>query len=835
MDLISYWPLMWLGVLILLSLVYARSLVERRKLLKISSFVLRCLAIVLLVLALCRPFVGHNTDRVHVTFLVDVSESIDLNSARQAVEVIRGRIDQLRAGDSWAMYAFASKLRKTTPDELTGQLDRWEQGLSDDIFRRESRLEEALQTVRLTFPGGKAVRVVLFSDGRQTHGRIDQAARDLADEGVDLLVSELQGINRPEVSVVALEPGTHQAYFGERVRLTTTIFSNRPTGAKLRLLNRGVVEAEMTVQLEARDDNRVSLDVAMNTTGSSVWTAELVATEDHFPVNNFASCTIDVKGRAKILVLHEKPAQMRAFTRSLRKQGMDADVRGRHGLPSTVAEMLEFDAIMIADLPATAMTTRQMNCLKSYVSDFGGGLVMLGSENSFGLGGYYKTPVEEVLPIVSRYEKEREKPSMALVLVIDKSGSMSGLPIALARQAGKASVELLSARDQVAVVAFDGSPFAVVEMAPAVDTYGICAAIDRIDAGGGTNMYPAMAMGREMLETASAKVKHMIVLSDGQSMPGDFHGLASEMADQSMTVSTVALGDGSDRALMKAIADIGRGRYYETMDPDMVPRIFTKETVEASRSAIHEEPFTPVRVGQADLLEGIDFDQAPMLLGYVMSRPKPTAQMLLVTEGGDPLLAMGRYGLGVAMAFTSDASPKWASEWMDWAGFGKFWAQTLRACVRKIDSSGIHIRRQDDRQTMRLLIQRKDQAGRSVNGVAWEIIMLDDNGLRTDVPTRQVGLGLYEARIQRPDVGKYTLRLHDKDNRKVKVLHHHEDYPKEYRLASKPPQAFTELPRLSDGDIYAGLPSAKTRQPVQNHFLIASLLCLIGSVLLRRL
>ena len=415
---------------------------------------------------------------------------------------------------------------------------------------------------------------------------------------------------------------------------------------------------------------------------------------------------------------------------------------------------------------------------------------------------------------------------MAMVLVVDKSGSMQGMPIALARQAAKASAELLGPRDQIAIIAFDGAPFTIVEM-----TF----AVDRIIAGGGTNMYPAMELGRQALDSTTAKVKHMIILTDGMSMPGDFHGLANEMAEQNMTVSTVALGNSADRALLKSIADIGRGRYYQTTDPDTVPRIFSKETVEASRSAIHEEPFTPIRIAEADMLEGIDFDQAPFLLGYVMSRSKLTAKTLLLTETGDPLLATARFGLGVSLAFTSDASGTWASEWLRWSGFGKFWAQALRSCLRKSDSSGILISSEESAAQTRYRISRKDSAGTLLNALQWEAIMLDQDGRRHLIPVNQVGLGLYEARVDTPQVGRYTLRFHDKLNAKTKIIHHHQDYPAEYRLSNKPSQAFDSLNRLSSEKIFQGLDPAVTKQPLQNPLLVAAILCFIIGVLLKRI
>jgi Mg-chelatase subunit ChlD len=323
----------------------------------------------------------------------------------------------------------------------------------------------------------------------------------------------------------------------------------------------------------------------MTTPGASLWTAEIVPENDRFPMNNQASATVEVKGKSRLLVIHREPKEMRAAARALQEQEFDVDVRGENGVPESMDELLSFGAVVLADVPATALNARQMDLLKRYVQDFGGGLAMLGSENSFGLGGYYKTPVEDVLPLVSRFEKEKEKPSLAMVLVMDKSGSMEGLPIALARQAAKASVELLGPQDQIAVIGFDSEPQIVSDLRRAAEKDAIQANIDTLEAGGGTDMYPAMQQAKQMLDNCAAKVKHMICMTDGQTPDQGFAELTQSLADSGVTVSTVALGEGAAGDLLQSIAEIGRGRFYAATDPNTVPQIFTRETICSARNS----------------------------------------------------------------------------------------------------------------------------------------------------------------------------------------------------------------------------------------------------------
>ena len=145
---------------------------------------------------------------------------------------------------------------------------------------------------------------------------------------------------------------------------------------------------------------------------------------------------------------------------------------------------------------------------------------------------------------------------------------------------------------------------------------------------------------------------------------------------------------------------------YLTDDPANIPQIFAKETVTASKSAIDEQPFMPQVVRTTQALADLDLETAPFLLGYVMTRPKPTSEVILATEKGDPLLVWWRYGLGMTVAFTSDAKARWAAEWLTWPGYSKFWAQVVRHAMRKSDAKGVAVeiapaRRQGDRHARR--------------------------------------------------------------------------------------------------------------------------------------
>lgn len=833
MHLTYYHPLWWLLGLLVLAGGFWFSLVDRSRKLMLASFGLRALAIVFLVLALCRPGWMRKVDDVHVVFLVDVSQSVDLKAARAAVDEVNAAIAMLGSGDSHTEFAFGNGVRLKQTEDLAKQLDEWQKGIADDEFRSATRLADAVLTTRLAFPAGKSRRLVLLTDGQETHGSISAALETLRRENVDVVWKKLSGLTDPEASIVSVEPNVPNAFAGEIVRLRVRMAANQEMGGSVRILNQGVKVLEKPVTLAPDKENTVEFDVPMTVTGSSLWTAELLPDKDHFPLNNQASATVEVTGKSRVLVIHKTPKEMRGISRALQEQEFDVDVRGENGLPDSMDALLSFDAVILADIPATSISIRQMGLIKSYVQDFGGGLGMMGSENSFGLGGYYKTPIEEVLPLVSRFEKEKEKPSLAMVLVIDRSGSMDGLPLQMARQAAKASVELLGPQDQVAVVAFDTEPYLISDMRRASEKDGIQAAIDTIETGGGTDMYPAMQQAKQLLDNCSAKVKHMICLTDGQTEDRGFAELTQALADSGVTVSTVALGDGAAGDLLQSIAEIGKGRFYAAQDPASVPQIFTRETMQASKSAIKEDVYAPVVTSDHPMLAGYS-ENLPSSLGYVMTEAKPVTQTVLSAETGDPLLAIGRFGLGQGLCFTSDLTEKWGGEWLAWDGCGKFWAQVLRSILRPKNVQGMEVRTLIAGDEWTFDIRRRETDGTPVNNIKWDAKAVDENGAEVPVNVQEAGLGRYTAAVPLGGKEKLTLRLRDMESNKLKVLHYNRPSPGEYRLGQAVPPILAAAPVFSPVAVKENITPVETRQSVEPWCYFMALACTLGSVLLRR-
>jgi len=284
-----------------------------------------------------------------------------------------------------------------------------------------------------------------------------------------------------------------------------------------------------------------------------------------------------------------------------------------------------------------------------------------------------------------------------------------------------------------------------------------------------------------------------------------------------------------------SLAEIGKGRYYETADPTNIPQIFTKETIETSRSAVKEDVFNLVATSDHTLLSGFSDPDFPVVFGYVMANVKPATQLLLVAHSGDPVLAVSRHGLGSALAYTSDVTDKWGSQWLTWNQFGRFWSQALRSILRRESTEGLYVEQSQDSSTWTVHITRQDESGRPVSGIDFDAQTVDDTGTLTKLDVEEIGLGRYRAKIAVGDVKTLSLRLNDRDFDKTATLHFNRPYPAEYSLAGQIAPALQEIPGLNSGGIREDILPLRTRRPIGHICYLLALVAMVTGLLFRRI
>jgi uncharacterized membrane protein len=716
--------------------------------------------VVVLLLSLLRPSVPRWVDRMNVVFLLDLSDSVSLAARERAYRFVAEAARSMRGGDRHGVIVFGESAvvdealtNRPAIERPKAQVD----GRGTDIF-------QAIQLALAMLPPGQANRVVMLTDGRQNQGNALAGAQAAKDAGADLhYVPAPLTFTQEVVAEALLLP--REVKYGEPFQAKVVAWSHRETQGRLSLFRNGEFLGSQVVRLAA-GKNVFSYRQALDASGIHVYQAALEVDGDTIEENNRAIGAIVVRGRPQVLLAEKDRAHAQSLAAALRAQNIEVTVVEPAGVPSDLAGFQKYDGLVLSNVSSLKLTRAQMGHIRDYVRDYGGGLVMIGGEESFGLGGYYRTPVEEALPVTMEVKQKVEIPSLAVVLSIDRSGSMAMstdekvTKLDLAKEAAHLVVDLLDERNEVGVMSWDTEFLWDAPVRQAKDRQAIHHAIATIKAGGGTDGYPALKESYAVLFERPALLKHVIFLSDGQMTRGDFQGLLRRMAKDKITVSTVAIGKDADIQLMVDVAKWGKGRFYYTEDSQTIPRIFTLETQLASKASLVEQPFKPQLTSpNHEAMQEIDWKNVPPLGGYVATTLKSSAELVLMSHQEDPVLATWRYGLGRSAAFTSDAKAKWGVLWLRWRDFNKFWSQLVRWTLRsgsRSDTVAI-VERRD--ALGEITVDAVDPKGEFINFLDSQVGVVAPNRERSVIDLEQVGPGRYRGRFPASQEGVYLVGM----------------------------------------------------------------------------
>jgi uncharacterized membrane protein len=754
------------------------------------SLILRCIGVALVILALSDPRWLQSTDRQHVLWLIDVSRSVGKEGIASATKFM-AEANKNGEISSQSIGAFAGQAGILPDNEALKKLNP---STFDDT---RTDIAQALGFADATFPLGYNKTVVLFSDGVDNEGDLSHQIENLKARGVRVHTVVVKPPDNPEVLVRSVTAPRTVAE-NEPFRVTTEIVSNRDQTAQFDLFRNAVKAGTQQVQLK-RGVNTFETTQSVSDTRLVEFTAQVKAPQDTLADNNQASTVVQSKGKSRMLLLSDRPELSHYLVEALQQEDVVLDVRPASGAPNDFADLQSYDLVIIDNVPATDLSPAQMKLMASYVRDFGGGFIMLGGDQAFGLGGYFRTPIEDMLPVRCDFQKEKENPSLGMVLVMDRSGSMTGPKIEMSKEAAKEAVELLSPQDYVGVVAFDSEAFWVVPMQSAADKGSVEEKIATIQAGGGTNIAPGLEMAYSALSSNPAKIKHVVLMTDGVSVPGPFYELTTKMAGDQITVSTVGVGSDADQNLLQQMAEWGNGRFYFTDNPQNIPQIFARETMTASKSSLQETPFQAKVVRPADFLAGVPLETSPYLLGQVLVKAKPTAELWLMSDRGDPLLATWRYGLGQTAAFTSDARNRWAVEWLRWEGFGKFWVQLTRKLRRPAALKNYPATISHENNGFRLKVDAVNESGDFVSDLQGTVLIVAPDGTKKEVPLNLSAPGQLEAFWPATQQGSYHAQIllkHNGERVEQQYISGTIGYPDEYAL--RPPDE-DKLRKLAEG------------------------------------
>jgi uncharacterized membrane protein len=732
------------------------------------ALALRGALVVVLLVTLLRPTVPRWVDQLNVVFLLDHSDSISLAARERAYRFAAEAARHLKGADRQEVIVFGESAVVDQPLAHRPQVER----PKADVPGRGTNIFQAIQLALATLPPGQANRIVMLTDGRQNAGNALAGAQAAKAAGADIYYVPAPLTFTQEVVAESMVL-PQEVKFGEPFQAKVVAWSHKETQGRLSLFRNGEFLGSQIIRLQA-GKNVFSYRQSLDQSGIHVYQAALEVDGDTIEDNNRAVGTVVVRGRPQVLLADKDRGHAQSLAAALRSQNIEVTVVEPAAIPKDVAGLQKYDGVVLSNVSSLKLTKPQMAQIRDYVRDHGGGLMMIGGEESFGLGGYYRTPIEEALPVTMEVKQKVEIPSLAVVLSIDRSGSMAMstdekiTKLDLAKEAAHLVVDLLDERNEVGVQSWDTEFIWDSAIKPARDKAAIHHAIATIKAGGGTDGYPALKESYAVLFERPALLKHVIFLSDGQMTRGDFAGLLRRMSKDKITVSTVAIGKDADVQLMVDIAKWGKGRFYYTEDSQTIPRIFTLETQLASKASLVEQPFRPQLTAPThEAMQDIDWKAVPPLGGYVATTVKQNAELVLMSHQEDPVLATWRYGLGRAAAFTSDAKAKWGVLWLRWRDFNKFWAQLTRWTLRsgsRADTSAV-VQRVD--QMGEVVVDAVDGRGEFINFLDSQVGVVAPNRERSVIDLEQIGPGRYRGRFPAPQEGVYLVGMAQRKNDRV--------------------------------------------------------------------
>lgn len=772
----------------------------------------RAFGMLALIIALARPASVVREATIATVFVVDVSESITDESLARVRRLIAS-MEDARHGAAARIVTFAER------PALVDSIERGaRRALSLDRITRHSAgagsdLAAALSFSYGLLPSGALRRVVIFSDGAETEGDALSEASRAGRFGVRVSTVPTRAAPPPEVAAV-------QVRLPERLRVNqpfdvrATLFSSTRSAVDLTLMqgeSLNGLDGTRTVDL-APGYNEVLFRSVVRVPGDVTYALRVAPRgADRFTQNNRTVVTAEVPGPPAVLYVEGDIAHAQYFRAALSGGDFEVETRSAREMPQSLRELERFDFVVLSDVAAESVSAGGRDALVRYVRDLGGGFMMAGGPRAFGLGGWQGTEIERLLPVRLESERRQDQPSVALTLVIDRSGSMQGTPLLLAQSAALAAARALGPDDLIEVIAFDSDPDRVVRMQSARNRVRIENELRRMRPGGGTAIFPALDAASQDLAVTRALTRHVILLTDGEGQPdeaGRVRDVVDAMFGEGVTTTVVGLGTTVNRALLDDVAHRGHGRAYYTADANSLPQIFVRETNLVARSAAVEEPVLPRVVTQASFVREMN-GAGPYLYGYVSTRARPEpAQVILESDASspEPLLARWRVGLGWSLAWTSDLKNRWAVEWVRWPRWAPFWTQVVREHMRQRQRNELELRAEMLGNVAHVVVDAVSDRDRFENGLTSELTVRPA-GQRANaqtVPMRQVAPGRYEVDVRLTQYGAFSLHAtHRRDGRAVAESRGQvtNPYPREYAATTNNIALLEALAHATGGDV----------------------------------
>ncbi|MFO0945059.1 MAG: VWA domain-containing protein [Planctomycetota bacterium] len=637
------------------------------------------------------------------------------------------------------------------------------------IDRQHSDLAAGIKLALGSFPPDTSRRIVLISDGNQNRGDVLTQAVAAQKNAVPIDVVPIEYRYDTEILVdkVVLPPDLKK---GDTANLKIVIRSSRPASGLLRLVR--VSDDQSQTVLEQKVELREGLNVLFRTQTieePNFYTYEAQfepdpAADDRLARNNQASTFTWIRGEGQVLLLESKPGEHRFLVERLRRDNLSVTVRSPVELKENLADLRQFDSVIVANVPAEELGEERQQLLATNTRELGAGLVMIGGEDSFGAGGYVGSTLEKALPVDMEVKSTKIRGKGALVLIMHACEIPEGN--FWQKRIAKLAIQMLSANDECGLVFWDNQTSWLFPLQEVGDRSRMFARIDGMAPGDMPDFGSSMQQALSSLIKSQAMTKHVIVISDGDPQPPP-DTLLTAYRDARITCSTVAVASHGpiETQLMQRIARQTKGRAYQAVNPKALPQIYIKETRVVSRPLLFEQrpPWNPLIVTPTEPVAGMP-EKLPAISGFVLTTPKPAAEVAIVSPvpveaERNPILAHWQYGLGKAVAFTTDAGERWASDWAKSELYDKFWSQLIRWSMRSAESENLSVSTQEKDGKVSVVVNAVDKSSDFLNFLNLRGKLIGPDVVSSDLAFRQTEPGKYEAEFPAEQSGSYFLRV----------------------------------------------------------------------------
>lgn len=812
-------------------LIDRRYVVRRATLKRRVTRATRMALMIVLALAVAAPSALLSAGASARWVLLDASDSAKPQRAEAETRIAQELVS-LPKGESAGVIAFGTGAMVETPLSEAPSFT----GLHVRLDGEKSDLDYALRLAAALTPSGAGGITVVTDAG----AKVSQATIEtLLAQGtkVDALVLETaQGADAQISELIA----PAEARQGQSISLTAVIDANAEMTGTLQLYQNGEPTAAREVTLK-KGENRFAFSDTAQKPGVVTYEARFLSDADEQPKNNAAAAYVRVLGAASIALIAQDDRTKPLFEAA----GLEVETLHPGEMPLAAEGYLAYDAIVLDNVAYDAASEKQWRALDAAVRSLGRGLCVLGGDESYALGGYRGTLLEELLPVNIDVREKLRMPTLSLVICIDKSGSMTAgqfgsSRIEAAKEAAMSALEALTERDFIGVIGFDDTAKWVVPLQSAADVAAIQTQIGTLRADGGTMFYSALDEAYRALETAETPQKHVIFLSDGEPSDSGFQDVVAAMKHSGITVTTVAVGANADQTLMNRMALLGGGRCYTVGEFDDIPKIFTKETMLAAGSYVQNRTFTPVVTETGSLT---DFAGFPPLDGYLACAEKPTVTVSLVSDTEDPLLAWWRVGAGKALAWTSDARGMWTGSFLQWEEAPAFFGGMAAKVIADESRAGT-LYAEVDGDALKIVYTVE---GDTEEAAKTAVTVLAPDGSETTVTLIETAPGRYEGQADALWQGAYALRA-EQTNAAGETLRVQEGgavrgFSSEYDLREAADDSLARLCSATGGRMLGETDgfwetrtrAAVTRRPLQGVLCAIALCLFLADIALRKL